>query len=67
MTQSTQDLVALLEPVRKIALAASEKILKVYETDFSVAEKQDTSPLTEADLASHETIVSALKALTTAS
>lgn len=64
MTQSTRNLVELLEPVRAIAVAASEKILKVYATDFSVAEKQDTSPLTEADLASHETIVAGLKALT---
>jgi len=64
MTQSTQDLAALLEPVRTIALEASEKILKVYETDFSVAEKQDTSPLTAADLASHEAIIAGLQALT---
>lgn len=64
MTQPTRELVDLLEPVRKIAAVASEKILEVYATDFSIAEKQDTSPLTEADLASHEAIVAGLKALT---
>jgi len=50
--------------VRAIAARASEQILKIYETDFAVAEKQDRSPLTAADLASHEAIVAGLKALT---
>ena len=64
MTEPTLDLIELLEPVRQIAAAASEKILKIYETDFEVAAKQDTSPLTAADLASHEAIVAGLQALT---
>jgi 3'(2'), 5'-bisphosphate nucleotidase len=64
MTSPTLDLAKLVEPVREIAAAASEKILKIYETDFAVAEKQDRSPLTEADLAAHEAIVAGLKALT---
>ena len=64
MTTSPLDLAKLVEPVREIAARASEQILKIYETDFAVAEKQDRSPLTEADLASHETIVAGLKALT---
>lgn len=53
----------LLDPVRDIAQQASQKILKVYETDFTVAQKQDRSPLTEADLAAHETICAGLKKL----
>jgi len=55
---------SLLDPVREIARAASREILKVYESDFSVAEKQDSSPLTEADLASHAAIMEGLQKLT---
>jgi len=54
----------LLDPVREIAQQASRKILEIYETDFSVAQKQDRSPLTEADLAAHETITAGLEQLT---
>lgn len=64
MTDPTKDLAELLPAVREIAKAASQKILEVYERDFAVAEKQDRSPLTEADLAAHETIVRSLAALT---
>lgn len=38
--------------------------MKVYEQDFSVYEKEDKSPLTEADLASHRLIIEALATLT---
>ncbi len=55
---------ALLDPVREIAQRASQEILKVYATDFNVAQKQDRSPLTEADLAAHETICEGLEKLT---
>jgi 3'(2'), 5'-bisphosphate nucleotidase len=61
---SSTRLEQLLEPVAEIAREASRRILQVYETDFSVTEKQDRSPLTEADLASHRAIVSALERLT---
>ena len=47
-----------------IALEAGEAILGIYQQDFEVYEKQDTSPLTEADLASHEIIVRGLGKLT---
>lgn len=40
----------------KAALKASEKILKIYSTGFSIEKKEDKSPLTEADKASHEVI-----------
>jgi 3'(2'), 5'-bisphosphate nucleotidase len=60
----TLDLSAYLQPVRDIAVEAGECILEVYQRDFQVESKQDDSPLTEADLASHRHIVSALKALT---
>lgn len=54
---------SLLDPVREIAEAASQKILKIYETDFTVAQKRDRSPVTEADLVAHETICTGLKKL----
>ena len=47
-----------------IARAAGRAILGIYERDFSIAEKEDRSPLTEADLASHRVIVEALQQLT---
>ena len=53
-----------LEKIIHISKAAGDAILSVYAQDFSVAEKADTSPLTEADLASHHIIVDALKVFT---
>lgn len=38
--------------------------MSVYESDFAVQHKDDDSPLTQADLASHNTIVNGLAALT---
>jgi 3'(2'), 5'-bisphosphate nucleotidase len=54
----------LLPEVCKIAAAASQRILAVYNSDFSVLEKQDSSPLTEADLASNAEICAGLQRLT---
>ena len=53
-----------LDAVITIAKAAGEAILAVYHDDFSVTEKADQSPLTEADLAAHRLIVRRLHALT---
>lgn len=47
-----------------IARDAGALILRVYQKDFAVYEKQDQSPLTEADLKAHEHIVGALQQLT---
>ncbi|MCF8078245.1 MAG: 3'(2'),5'-bisphosphate nucleotidase CysQ [Desulfobacterales bacterium] len=44
----------------KTALAAGREILKIYETGFSVEEKADGSPLTQADRCAHEIIQAAL-------
>ncbi|MEL7024086.1 MAG: 3'(2'),5'-bisphosphate nucleotidase CysQ [Pseudomonadota bacterium] len=44
----------------ELAKRAGEAILEVYNTDFDVAEKEDQSPLTRADLASHHVIVDGL-------
>ena len=54
----------LLKPLVDIATRAGEAILEIYNTAFSVELKDDSSPLTAADKASHRTIVSALEELT---
>jgi 3'(2'), 5'-bisphosphate nucleotidase len=65
MTDSLTDCSTLLEPVVRLAIAAGRQILDVYNSaDFSVEHKQDNSPLTAADLASHRVIVDGLRELT---
>lgn len=46
-----------------IAKQAGESIMQIYQQDFSVEYKEDQSPLTEADLASHHLICSELSEL----
>ena len=58
------DLTPLLEPVVELAHEAGRKILDIYDSEFAVQEKDDKSPLTEADMASHHAIVDGLAALT---
>ncbi|HEY5643941.1 MAG TPA: 3'(2'),5'-bisphosphate nucleotidase CysQ [Woeseiaceae bacterium] len=58
------DLKSLIEPVVALAEEAGRAILEVYSTDFDVQSKDDASPLTQADLASHRLIVAGLRALT---
>jgi len=53
-----------IEPVIELAIRAGDAILEVYATDFDVQEKDDASPLTQADMASHRCIDAGLKALT---
>ncbi len=60
----TNDLPALLPAVKEIARRAGEQILRVYGTDFTAQQKEDGSPLTEADTVSEETIVAGLRELT---
>lgn len=47
----------------RIAVRAGEAIMDVYSRDFKVEYKDDSSPLTEADKASHEIIDKSLKEL----
>ncbi|MBT0587508.1 3'(2'),5'-bisphosphate nucleotidase CysQ [Alteromonas oceanisediminis] len=54
---------ALLEQVLDIAKRAGDKIMQIYARDFEVTDKADDSPLTEADLAAHHTIVDGLKSI----
>lgn len=46
-----------------IVQRAGDAILEVYATDFDVADKADSSPLTEADLAAHRVIAEGLAEL----
>ncbi len=54
----------LLPHVVALAQQAGEAILQVYAQPFEVAAKADQSPLTAADLRSHQLIVHGLSALT---
>jgi 3'(2'), 5'-bisphosphate nucleotidase len=56
----------LIEPVREIARQAGRRILDIYDSDYKVEQKDDQSPLTDADLAAHHTIVEGLAKLTPA-
>ncbi len=53
-----------LNPACDIARDAGRRILDVYEREFSVEQKEDRSPLTEADRAAHEIICERLELLT---
>lgn len=47
-----------------LAKLAGQKIMEIYQQDFSIFEKKDRSPLTEADLISHQTITKKLSEIT---
>lgn len=51
----------MLNKVIEIARLAGDAMLEFYKEDVEVMKKDDDSPLTKADLASHEIIVEALK------
>ncbi len=57
------DLNALLNPVIATCKIAGEKILEIYEQDFAIDTKADSSPLTAADMASHHCLVDGLNKL----
>ena len=52
---------SILPDVIKIADEASEKVLHIYQSDFKVGYKEDRSPITAADIASHDIIVKGLR------
>ncbi len=56
----------LLDLALDLAVAAGVRIREVYESDFAVTHKQDESPLTQADLASHTLILETLPKLSPA-
>jgi len=53
-----------IEQINQLAITAGDKIMEIYDREFKIVSKQDNSPLTEADLASHHCIVAGLKQLT---
>lgn len=55
----------LLEQVLGIAHDAGAAIMSIYARDFSIALKEDASPITEADQAAHEVIMQGLQRLAT--
>ncbi|MDD5036899.1 MAG: 3'(2'),5'-bisphosphate nucleotidase CysQ, partial [Methylococcaceae bacterium] len=52
-----------LEDVVALARLAGEKILDIYHSDFRVGQREDDSPLTAADLASHHCLTEGLQNL----
>jgi 3'(2'), 5'-bisphosphate nucleotidase len=54
----------LIDPVVALARKAGDAILEVYASDFDVQAKDDESPLTQADIASHRLIDAGLRELT---
>ena len=54
----------LAEELERIALAAGEVILRIYESDFATQQKSDQSPVTEADVAAEALITAELQRLT---
>lgn len=54
----------LLDPVIQIAYQAGKEIMEVYDAGFSVEEKSDHTPVTEADTAANKVIETGLKDLT---
>ena len=55
----------LLDQVKDITQEAGHAILEIYQQDdVGIQTKRDQSPLTQADLASHNVIIKALKLLT---
>ena len=51
----------LVDTIRRIAERAGEAILEVYNTDFNVESKDDSSPVTIADQRAEELIIAALR------
>jgi len=55
----------LAQQVAQITHDAGDAILEIYQRDFEVVEKSDSSPLTEADLAAHNVIIKGLESIST--
>jgi 3'(2'), 5'-bisphosphate nucleotidase len=60
----TEERSRLIEALVDIVAAAGREIMKVYASKIEVETKEDASPLTRADLASHNLILRSLRSLT---
>lgn len=58
------DRLSILPEIANIARQAGEAILRIYQQNFEVHSKEDKTPLTAADLASHDLILEGLHRLT---
>ena len=61
---STEILQALATDTRDTAIKAGKQILGIYESDLTIEEKADHSPITLADITAHNTICAGLARLT---
>src|SRR5258707_4007571 len=61
---SMRDLAALAESLMPIVERASDAIMRIYDGAFAVQSKDDSSPLTLADLESQRVIIDGLKSIT---
>ena len=59
-----KDPCALVDPVVDLARDAGRRIMEFYMQDVSIEHKEDSTPLTEADMAAHNAIVAGLSVLT---
>lgn len=59
-----QNHTALLEAICGLALKAGAKAMEIYHSDFSAEQKNDASPVTQADRAGEEIILAGLRQLT---
>jgi 3'(2'), 5'-bisphosphate nucleotidase len=51
----------LLEQIGDVAKRAGQEIMNIYETDFAVEAKADSSPVTEADKAAEALIIRSIR------
>ncbi len=58
------DLKELLDPVIQVAYQAGKVIMEVYDSGYSIEQKSDLTPITEADMAANKIIEASLKELT---
>lgn len=63
-TKNDLNLEYLCHNIIDIARLAGEKILEIYESDYTIEHKHDNTPLTTADLAADQIIGKALQELT---
>ena len=52
------------QAINELSRKAGQAVMEIYEKDFAIYDKSDSSPLTEADLAAHTILVEGLNALT---
>ena len=64
MEFNNKQLAELVNPVCEISKQAGLEIMKIYQEGFDIEEKNDRSPLTSADIASHQLIIESLNKLT---